>query len=453
MKIKKAFSAILLLFGATLLALYLLQWVKPPIENKIITVQDLGDVAIAKPMWGVRTGALIFADSHQFSSAKLAQQLASLDVSAAVIDANSFLKLFSTQTNKCLDAKRLSDFITSIEKVIPAVKTDQLLIIGIGNGALVPFINAQSEAIENTANISVGFSVNIPNDLNFCSPYGTEFKRQHRQLVTIPEMKARWRSVWNEKPAEETAVFIKEKAPHADTDIAAYNTPLDTLLINEVQAMLGQGSDTPPMPVIEIPAEKGNDTVTLFYSGDGGWRDLDRSVSEEMAKLNYAVLGVDVLRYFWERKTPEQAVSDLTATMRYYRSKWGVKSFVLAGFSFGADILPVIYNKLPETEKDNVSLLVFLALGNHADFEVHVGGWLGQSTHEMQLTPELQKMPNDKVLCIYGREEKVKTGTACTSLENTGAKVIELPGGHHFDQDYPKLARLILDNYHQHGIH
>jgi type IV secretory pathway VirJ component len=217
--------------------------------------------------------------------------------------------------------------------------------------------------------------------------------------------------------------------------------------------MIGQGADTPPMPVIEIPAETGNGIVTLFYSGDGGWRDLDRSVADEMAKLGHSVLGVDVLRYFWERKTPEQVTADLAATMRYYRTKWGVKSFVLAGFSFGADILPVIYNKLPESEKDNVALLVFLALGNHADFEVHVAGWLGQSTHEMPLAQELQKINKNKVLCIYGKEEKAKTSTACSSLENSGAKVIELPGGHHFDKDYPKLARMILDNYRQHGIH
>lgn len=183
------------------------------------------------------------------------------------------------------------------------------------------------------------------------------------------------------------------------------------------------------MPVIEIPAENSHETVTLFYSGDGGWRDLDRSVANEMAKLNHSVLGVDVLRYFWERKAPEQVAADLLATMRYYRKQWGVKSFVLAGFSFGADILPVIYNKLPEAEKDNVPLLVFLALGNHADFEVHVAGWLGQSTYEMPLAEELARIPQDKMVCVYGKEEKAKTGTACSCLANSEATVIELPGG------------------------
>ena len=31
------------------------------------------------------------------------------------------------------------------------------------------------------------------------------------------------------------------------------------------------------MPVIEHPSAQPADTLTLFYSGDGGWRDLDRA--------------------------------------------------------------------------------------------------------------------------------------------------------------------------------
>jgi type IV secretory pathway VirJ component len=451
MSIRKTFYAGFLICG-TAFGLYYLQWIKTPVEHKSITVKTIGSVSIAKPMWGIKASALAFVDSEQFSSDNLAQRLAVSGVLAVVIDTKVFFKLFTPQSDKCLDAEQVSEIITTLSSQIPDVREKPLLITGIGAGALIPLINAQPEAVGKTSNISVGFDSKVPANLKICSPFITEVKVQNRRLVDIPALKSNWRSIWNEKPVEETAIFIKEKAPLADTDIAAYNTPLDTLLVNEVNAVIGQGSDTPPMPVIEIPASKVNSTVTLFYSGDGGWRDLDRSVADEMAKLDHSVLGLDVLRYFWERKTPEQVTADLSATMRYYRKKWGVKSFVLAGFSFGADILPVIYNKLPEGDKDNVALLVFLALGNHADFEVHVAGWLGQSTHEMPLASELEKIDKNRILCIYGKEEKAKTGTACSSLETSGAKVIELPGGHHFDKDYPKLARMILDNYRLHGI-
>lgn len=246
---------------------------------------------------------------------------------------------------------------------MPSPSENRLVVSGIAEGALIPFLNAQFESENKATNLSIGFSVDLPADLNLCPPFKTQHNGQKHNLVFAPDVKTNWRSVWTDKPKGETAIFIKENAGHADTYIAAYNTPLDTLLFNELNTITGQGKDLPPMPIIEIPATKASDTVTLFYSGDGGWRDLDRSVAEQMAALGSSVLGVDVLRYFWERKTPEQVASDLVATMRYYRTKWGVKSFVLAGFSFGADILPVIYNRLTEADKASIDLLMFLALG------------------------------------------------------------------------------------------
>ena len=34
--------------------------------------------------------------------------------------------------------------------------------------------------------------------------------------------------------------------------------------------------------LVEVPAGQAKDTVTLFLSGDGGWRDLDRDVAGEI---------------------------------------------------------------------------------------------------------------------------------------------------------------------------
>src|SRR3546814_10574790 len=56
--------------------------------------------------------------------------------------------------------------------------------------------------------------------------------------------------------------------------------------------------------------------ISLFLSGDGGWRDLDRDVAEEMAKIGYPVVGIDTLRYYWQHKSPEQSALDLTELMQ-----------------------------------------------------------------------------------------------------------------------------------------
>jgi type IV secretory pathway VirJ component len=255
---------------------------------------------------------------------------------------------------------------------------------------------------------------------------------------------------WADQPDPQTGVFVR-KLNNTTTRIAAYDTPLEQLLVSEISALTKPATlSAPPLPVVESKTSKPNPTLTLFYSGDGGWRDLDRSVAEIMVNQQYPVIGVDVLRYFWETKSPEQAAADLAATMDYYRQQWGSVSFVLAGYSFGADILPALYNRLSKQDQDSVKLLVLLALGEKADFEIHVSGWLGKTSSGLALAPELDKLPKAKIFCVYGAEER--TETACTHITNSPAQLLELPGGHHFDQDYAKLTEKILDAYVQHDL-
>lgn len=422
----------------------------PPILQKSITIENFGDVTFAEPMWNANTKnvVLVFMDTTKFSASRLGEQIATTGVTTAIIDTTQFFKAFNSQSEQCLNSAHVTAFIKTLTKKIPKSIEKHLIIAGIAEGALIPFINAQS--VTDATNLSIGFSVDLPHELVLCSSLVSQYQNQKLRLVASDPLEGDWRSVWTDQPAAKTGVFIRTLG-NIDTRIADYDTTLDTLLIEELNVSLGRVHQIlPPMPVVEVPATRPSDNLTLFYSGDGGWRDLDRTVANEMAALNYPVAGVDVLRYFWKAKTPEQTAADLASTMAYYRKKWGIKTFVLAGYSFGADILPAVYNQLSTDDKDSVALLVLLGLAKSADFEIHVSGWLEKSAGERFIAPELSQIPKDKILCIYGKEEKAET--ACITLENSAAKVLELSGGHHFDQDYPKLTREILDIYQQHGI-
>ena len=192
----------------------------------------------------------------------------------------------------------------------------------------------------------------------------------------------------------------------------------------------------------QLPAGQAKDTVTLFLSGDGGWRDLDRDVAGEMAKIGYPVVGIDTLRYYWQHKSPEQSAKDLTELMQHYRQKWGTKRFVLAGYSFGADVLPAIYNRMPENEQQRVDAIILLAFARTGSFEIEVEGWLGNAGKEAATGPEMAKLPPEKVVCIYGEEEVDESG--CTDKTAVG-EALKLPGGHHFDENYPALAKRLVD--------
>lgn len=250
-----------------------------------------------------------------------------------------------------------------------------------------------------------------------------------------------WNVAWNDNPDDTSAAFVRDQA-NAQTSISDYDIHLPQVLKNQLsQALLGPDGNALSIPVVEVPAGQASDTVTLFLSGDGGWRDLDRAVATDMAKLGYPVVGIDTLRYYWQHKTPEQSASDLVELMHHYRQKWGTKRFILTGYSFGADVLPAIYNRLPSEERQRVDAIILLAFARSGSFEIEVEGWLGKDGQEAPTGPEMAKLPAEKVVCLYGAEETGESG--CTDSTAVGER-IKLPGGHHFDEDYPALAKRLI---------
>ncbi|MDK9707581.1 MAG: hypothetical protein OEL83_11085 [Desulforhopalus sp.] len=415
-----------------------------------IATDSFGPVSIAYPLFGNRQQVLVFADPKKYPPAELAERIARLRVQVAVIDTERVFKGRSAGTRQCLDASQVAASISTLLQEISMSDKKNLIVSGIDDGALLPFLYAESSSGHKATNLSIDFSVKLPDSLTLCPPFITSRQEERNILTASSGLVGTWHAAWSDQPAKKTAVFVKELSG-AKTTIAPYGTATDAVLVEELQKLIDpSGRPSVPMAVVEVPATAANETVTIFYSGDGGWRDLDRIIAEDMAKQGYPVVGVDTLRTFWSRKTPEQATDDLVKTLDYYRKAWGAKSFVLAGYSFGADILPPLYNRLPLSDKESVRLLVFLAIGKQIDFEIQVSGWLGQSSGELPMAPELLRLPANKVLCIYG--EKEKDETACMDIVHTEADLLKLPGGHHFDEDYPKLTRLILARYEKAGI-
>jgi type IV secretory pathway VirJ component len=301
------------------------------------------------------------------------------------------------------------------------------LVAGIGPGANLAWRWLAGQSNDQAQAVSVGFTLEQP-DCTLELPK----KAEH----------GHWLAAWNDSPDDPSAAFVRDQ-PNADTSISDYDVHLPQVLKNQLTHFLvGDDDDTPGMPVIEVPAGQASDTLTLFLSGDGGWRDLDRDVAGEMAKLGYPVVGIDTLRYYWKHKSPEESANDLAELMQHYRQKWGIKRFVLTGYSFGADVLPATYNKLPADEQKRVDAIILLAFARSGSFEIEVEGWLGNAGKEAPTGAEMAKLPAAKVLCVYGLEEIDEAG--CTEATAVGEK-LELPGGHHFDENYPALAKRIVD--------
>ena len=198
----------------------------------------------------------------------------------------------------------------------------------------------------------------------------------------------------------------------------------------------------PYLPLVDIPASKPGHLFAVIWSGDGGWRDLDKTIGEILAKRGVPVVGVDCLRYFWQRREPGQVAADLARILAAARAAWGTRDALLVGYSFGADVLPFAVNRLPEDERARIALVSLLGLEANAPFEIEVSGWLGQTDEEAPLVlPELERFDLSRLQCVYGEEED---DSLCPAPELAKAEIVKVPGGHHFDEDYEKLADRIL---------
>ena len=197
------------------------------------------------------------------------------------------------------------------------------------------------------------------------------------------------------------------------------------------------------LPLVEAIAQPGDhpDTFAIFVSGDGGWAGLDKNVAASLAAAGIPVVGLDSLRYFWTRRTPDSFAADLDRIARYYGNRWKRSRIVLIGFSQGADVLPAAINRLPAATRRQVALTALLSVAATADYEFHVSNWLGDDGKGLPVAPEVARLPAAATLCLYGE----KDGDAlCPRLPQGQVRVLALPGDHHFKGDYARVAQAIL---------
>jgi type IV secretory pathway VirJ component len=200
------------------------------------------------------------------------------------------------------------------------------------------------------------------------------------------------------------------------------------------------------LPIVEVEATPAavpgsSDSFAVLLSGDGGWAGIDKEVAGLLADRGVPTAGVDSLRYFWTARTPAGLAQDIDRIVRYYAFHWKKKNVLLVGYSQGADVLPFAVNRLPPATRALVKLTTLIGVSENAAFEFHVANWIGSDADGLPVAPEMSKLSAANTLCVYGDDDNE---SICPKVSPRNARLIKLPGGHHFGGNYLPLAQLVI---------
>jgi type IV secretory pathway VirJ component len=401
----------------------------------------------------------------------MARSLAGLGALVAGVDIVHYMRELARSAEPCLypaaDFEALSKFVqqsAGLPAYIPPV------LVGYSSGAtLVYALLVQGPATEFKGGVSLGFCPDLVLPKEPCRGSGLEWTRGTKpgEYIFLPS--ASLEVPWVALQGLEDQVC----APASTRDFVQKTRSAEIVLLPKVghgfmyqqswlpqfKQAFGRITGAPPivaqaqaqgledLPLIEVPAQDGSrDFLAVLISGDGGWAVPDRGLSKELAASGVPVVGLNALKYFWDRKTPDQAAADLARILRHYLTAWRKSRTVLIGYSLGADVMPFLMNRLPEDLQAGVSTVVLMGPGAEADFEFHVLDWVGRgpTNNALPTIPEISKIrPGVAILCVYGEGDKDQI---CAQLDPRRVRSVQIPGGHRVGSGYGPVAAAILDS-------
>jgi len=413
-----------------------------------IDTGEFGTVEIFTPRLPINNFVFIFtgAEGQQRDDIKAVKELAAAGSMVALIDIRETLKHLPKLNDDCIYLPGPLEWISrNAQHEAGLTRYLKPLLFGRKTGGdLVYTVLAQAPPLSFTGGASLDFTGTWPVSKPPCHLRISNQGDGTSRLSPDPAVHGHWLvAAGTTARAAAWQSFREVATPYA----AIVRTPAQ--LYSAALARLGAVpvvpgiKDVSDLPIVEVGKKSSTGTLVVIYSGDGGWRDLDRTLGETLAQKDYAVLGVDDLHYFWSLRSPEESSADLARLLEYYLDAWDCQRVVLIGYSFGADILPFIYNRLPEPQREKVALLSLLAPSLGASFEVHMEEWVTSDLTEDALptVPEVARIDPSKLQCFYGMEDS--DDTLCLDPVMKDADITKTGGGHHFDEDYPALAGLI----------
>lgn len=464
------FGAILLVVIAGLVAYVLLCKKTPKLESADhITVEDITlknnakfKIAHApKP----EKGLLIYLTNKDRgrSNIEYAKQFAALSYYVAIIDSQTLLSPAAEKPTDCVNlAPKLAEINKQLQTHFDLDTDDLPILVGTDEGSAILYAAlAQSEAHAFHAAVSINFAPNVKTNSTLCGQenFTTAAADGQLQLAAVKRLPNSFYIFQDETAAPNLVSHaFTDDIGNAKLTIARGQEQTLAEAIQILQWLdprladqISSDSSDSDLPVIEVPVDEkavntdAADTMAIIITGDGGWAEIDKNIAKILAEKGIPTVALDSLSYFWKARTVEETTQDVETVIAQYLEKWNKKKVILVGYSFGADVLPFIANKLSTKTQKQVALVALLGMGKTAAFEFRLSSWMDadKSSDRLPLLPEVEKMKWAHAICVYGVDDEAAN---CVPTEALGVKIIRMTGDHHFDEKYEELVGHIIEN-------
>ena len=155
------------------------------------------------------------------------------------------------------------------------------------------------------------------------------------------------------------------------------------------------------------------------------------------------MVGIDTNIWFKKIRGADELAAFLGQVIDRYQQKTKANRIFLLGWSYGANVLPIGFNRLSTDQQQKISAMVMLAPENFARLQVTLAGRMGLVAGDINLDPEMARMPGDRLFCVDGEGEEANS--ACILSGAVKTTRLMAPGGHDFDhQDAAMTVRILM---------
>ena len=426
-----------------------------------------GTVPYVRPEGEPKRVVLLFSGDQGTGEreAAMAQELAAAGSLVLQVDTPHYFSTAGNGKGRLMPAVNFEVLSQVGQKEAEVKAYHQPVLMGTGIGATLAYIAlAESPSDTFAGAVSDGFCPVLASDETFRRGNGLELDRNWKgpgiRLLPNPAIQNPWLLL--EHPglkcaggpsadflkAVNTARLIPAPAGAPPQEVWKRQLPKALTVVDEYQrrmdAKMAARGDVKDLPLVEVEAQgAAKDALAVIVTGSGGFVGLDRKMGNQLALRGVPVVGLSSLGYFWQARDPQGSAEDLVRILKHYMAVWRKSRAILVGYSQGADVLPFMVSHLPADLRSKIGVVGLIGPDAAAQFDMPPDGWVSKRPRlpELPVAAEIPKMKGVKVLCVTGAQEKQNI---CKSLPPGAATLVEVPGGHGFDGDAPKLAERFL---------